>query len=140
MDILRLATKDIVTTTGDEKISSIIDEMAKKRIGIVLVCEDGDCLAGILSERDIIQALSEHGPDAFSMQVSDFMTENVITCDGKAHPQDVMTEMYNKKIRHMPVLNDGHIKGLVSITDITRYLASNTSLNEQALMWAKITG
>lgn len=138
MDVIRIASKKMVTTTPGEKISSIVDTMAKNKIGILLVCDD-DKLAGILSERDVIRAIADQGAKALDMTVKDFMTAEVVTCNGKVHPHDVLTEMYNRKIRHMPVVDNGNLKGLVSSTDIIRYLASNTSPDEQAMMWAKLS-
>ena len=91
--------------------------LSTERIGIVVVT-DGPDLAGILSERDIIRAIRVHGASALALQTDAVMTKGVVSCGVNDSLADVLAEMSRNTIRHMPVMDDGKVIGLISVRDV----------------------
>jgi CBS domain-containing protein len=85
-----------------------------------VVSEDGDHVVGIISERDVVRGLAEHGAELLDMKVADLMTKNVKTCSPEDDLKHVMTEMTRSRIRHLPVTEDGRMCGIVSIGDVVK--------------------
>lgn len=108
--------------TGDT-VMQAIQFMAGQRVGLVLVCDAEGHLAGVLSERDIIRVIAGHGPDTLEMAVENFITTDVATCTTKDRIGDVATMMSERRIRHVPVVDDGVLKGMISATDMVHHLA-----------------
>ena len=92
--------------------------LTTRRIGVLVVIEDGGRLVGILSERDIMRALAENAGAALQLSVAQMMTRNVSTCDVNDSISSVLKRMTTGKFRHMPVLDNHLLVGLVSIGDI----------------------
>lgn len=116
--ILREKGTEVVTVAPQATVGATVQLMAKHNIGVAVVSEDGRLLSGVVSERDIVWALAEFGTEALSMPNSAIMTTKVFVC----HPVDPLEEiiriMTEHKIRHMPVVIDDRLKGLVSIGDV----------------------
>ncbi|MHA1599691.1 MAG: CBS domain-containing protein [Alphaproteobacteria bacterium] len=110
----------IVTARPDETVATAIDLLNRERIGALVVSDDGDRIQGILSERDIVRALLEHGGDLMEMPVSELMTRTVKTCTLDANIHDVMSEMTRSRIRHLPVLDGDKLCGMISIGDVVK--------------------
>ena len=89
-------------------------------LGALVVSEDGDGVAGIISERDIVRGLPEHGAGLLEMKVSGIMTSEVKTCAPDDKVPDIMGEMTRSRFRHMPVVNDGKLCGIISIGDVVK--------------------
>lgn len=98
--------------------------LAAHKIGLVLVCDAGGQLAGVLSERDVIRALAAHGPKTLGAAVDSFVTADVITCRSTDVVGAVAAIMGEKKIRHLPVVDGGVLKGMISATDVVAHFAS----------------
>src|SRR5262249_27738419 len=94
--------------------------LSAHRIGAVVIRGAGERLAGILSERDIVRALSEHGADALALTVGQVMTRDVATCSEDDTVASIMERMTAGKFRHMPVIANGRLAGLVSIGDVVK--------------------
>ena len=94
--------------------------LSAHRIGAVVILGAGGRLAGILSERDIVRALSEHGAAALDLTVGQVMTRNVATCADDESAASIMERMTAGKFRHMPVIADGQLTGLISIGDVVK--------------------
>ena len=94
--------------------------LSKHRIGAVLIRGAGERLAWILSERDIVRALSEHGADALALPVGQVMTREVATCGEDDTCASIMERMTAGKFRHMPVIANGQLVGLISIGDVVK--------------------
>jgi len=100
------------------------DYLAEHRIGLTLVIGADGALAGVISERDIIRALYEHGNDALNMPVDAYMALDVLTCSDNDRVADVAMLMSEKHIRHLPIVEDGYLAGMISATDLVRHYAS----------------
>lgn len=111
--------RDVVSTGPDVTLADVAAILSEKRIGAVLVMQ-GDDLLGILSERDIVRALARHGPEALGKLASDCMTSRVVTCRLEDTINHVMQTMTTGRFRHLPVVENGKLAGLVSIGDIVK--------------------
>lgn len=110
----------VVTARPDATVATAINLLKQKKIGALVISDDGNRIQGILSERDVVRALVDHGGDLLKMPVSDLMTRAVKTCSLDANIHDVMSEMTNSRIRHLPVLDDGKLCGVISIGDVVK--------------------
>ncbi len=123
MDIANiLSSKDhkLVTVGAGETISTVAGTLASEGLGAVVVADDAGGLAGIISERDIVRSFDQHGAALGDMTVDALMTRNVVTCAPDNSVEDVMKLMTEHLIRHLPVVGDGGLLGVVSILDIVQ--------------------
>jgi len=91
-----------------------------RNIGALVVSEDGERVDGIISERDIVHGLADHGSALLALNVAEAMTRRVTTCDPADSVADLMAEMTNRRIRHLPVVDQGRLVGIVSIGDLVK--------------------
>ena len=122
---------DVVTTLPEASIAEASALLREKNIGAVIVTAPDGTIAGILSERDIVRALPEHGGSLLDKKVADLMTKDVTTCTAEDRIDDVMKLMTSGRFRHLPVVTDGRLAGIISIGDVVknrlRELESETS-------------
>src|SRR5215470_20155408 len=111
---------DIVSIEPTANLAAAAKTLSAHRIGAVLIRGPGGRLAGILSERDIVRALSEHGADALALPVGQVMTRDVATCGEDDTVASIMERMTTGKFRHMPVIVNGRLAGLISIGDVVK--------------------
>ncbi|MCA3594257.1 MAG: CBS domain-containing protein [Methylobacterium sp.] len=111
----------VITVRADQTLHEASRLLAEYRIGAVVIAGEGGSVAGILSERDIVRALAQHGADALNHPVSQHMTRKVVTCTVAMALQEVMEIMTAGKFRHLPVLKDGRLDGMISIGDVVKY-------------------
>jgi CBS domain-containing protein len=132
----------VVTIRPDATISTAVHRLALERIGALVVSEDGISIAGILSERDLIVALAEEGAGILApdRRVRDLMTKGVRTCRPDDLIKSVMAEMTRHRFRHMPVVEDGRLAGVVSIGDVVRTRLDEMELETVVLREAYIAG
>ena len=118
--ILRNKGSWVATIRPDATIAEAVEMLNRERIGALVVSEDSDSIDGVLSERDIVIALNEYGAALLSLPVDEIMTHSVVTCDPADTVQDLMAEMTSRRFRHVPVLRDGRLCGIVSIGDLVK--------------------
>jgi CBS domain-containing protein len=116
-DILRHKGASVVTIAPAEAVTDLLSKLVEHRIGALVVVDDGG-VAGIVSERDVVRQLAELGADLLSATVADIMTSDVLTCDAQDSVDSVAATMTERRIRHMPVIADGELVGIVSIGDV----------------------
>ena len=116
-----LADKGATVTTCQphDPIADVARLLADKKIGAVVILR-GEAVAGILSERDIVRAIAAHGAKALARPASDIMTQNVVTCGPLDSNDHVMQLMTGGRFRHLPVVDDGKLVGIVSIGDVVK--------------------
>lgn len=114
---------DIFSVAPDTSVLDAIKLMAEKGIGAVLVL-DGDKVAGIMSERDYARKVALKGKTAEETRVSEIMTEDVIYVEPSQPIEECMALMVGKRIRHLPVLDDGKLAGIISIGDVVKAMIS----------------
>jgi CBS domain-containing protein len=131
--ILAAKGGDIFSIEPTADLAAAAKLLSTHRIGAIIIRGAGGRLAGILSERDIVRAVSEHGVDALSVSVGQMMTRNVTTCSENDSIADLMERMTAGKFRHMPVLRDGQLIGVVSIGDVVKQRVEEIEHDADAL-------
>jgi len=116
-DILRHKGAEVTTITPDRPVADLILELATRKIGALVVVQDEE-VAGIVSERDVVRCLHESGKAVLDGPVRALMTAAVHTCSLGDDVDSVATTMTERRIRHMPVIEDGTLVGIVSIGDV----------------------
>ena len=118
--ILRNKGKSVVTIHPDATVERAVAVLRLRGIGALVVSDDGQSVAGIVSERDIVEALGRYGAELLAIGVGEIMTTQVVTCEPEDSAADLMAEMTNRRIRHFPVLDNGRLCGIVSIGDLVK--------------------
>ncbi len=118
--ILEGKGRGVITTPPDSMIETAIGTMKTKRIGALVVTGDDVKILGIITERDVLLGLAEHGAGILPMSVAEIMSSPVKSCAPDADIQEVMAEMTRRRFRHMPVLEDGKLCGMISIGDVVK--------------------
>ena len=118
--ILRDKGDWVATIRPDATIAAAVDLLNRERVGALVVSQDGAEVAGVLSERDIVRAFGRYGEDLLSRPVDEIMTRDVITCAPGDTVGELMSEMTNRRIRHLPVVVEGRLRGIVSIGDVVK--------------------
>jgi CBS domain-containing protein len=131
--ILAAKGGDIISIEPTADLATAAKLLSAHRIGAVVIRGAGGRLAGILSERDIVRAVSEQGADALAVPVGQVMTRNVVTCGENDTIADIMERMTAGKFRHLPVLNDGALIGVISIGDVVKARVEEIELDASAL-------
>ncbi len=119
-DMLGQKGDAVATVRPDATVNSALHKLKLEGIGALVVSEDDQTVAGIISERDIVRGLTDQGAALLSMNVSELMTPSVKTCKPDDKIQDIMLEMTRSRFRHMPVVLDGKLCGIISIGDVVK--------------------
>ncbi len=131
--ILQGKSGDIASVTPGCTIPDVVDLLCERDVGAVIVLDpDGD-MAGIVSERDIVRALDVHGADLSGLTAADLMTSDVRHCRPEHDIDDVMRQMSDGRFRHLPVLADGCLSGVISIGDAVRARIDELEREREAL-------
>jgi CBS domain-containing protein len=119
-DVLRVKGTRVVTVTPDTTVRQLLAVLAEHRIGAVVVSHDGTSVDGIASERDIVRAFARQGAAAMSEPVTAIYTAEVHTITPETQIEEVMRMMTERRVRHAPVVQDGALRGIVSIGDVVK--------------------
>ena len=119
-DILRRKGHEVATVRPDDTVAGFIARLAELRIGALVVSSDGQRVEGIVSERDVVRGLHASGASLLDGPVSSIMTVEVHTCEPSTSVDDLMRLMTDQRIRHVPVVQDGLLDGIVSIGDVVK--------------------
>jgi len=131
-EILKGKGQAVYTLSPDTSLSEACAELDRKRVGALIVCE-GDEVVGVLSERDIVQAISRDGPGALSRPASDYMTADVIFAEPGETVAVLMGRMTDRRVRHLPVLRDRQLAGVVSIGDVVKCQIAEATREAESL-------
>lgn len=110
----------VVTISPEQTLLSAASELGRRKIGALVVVSADGSVVGIVSERDIVAAIANGGPTALKQTVAEVMSVAVITCGPADTMEQLMTSMTQRRIRHLPVLRDGALVGIVSIGDVVK--------------------
>ena len=127
------AIPGVITLPPSAKISNVIKVLSKKRIGGIVIASDKKFCEGIISERDIVKILSRNGAVALAHTVDNYMTSKLISCTPDATADQVLTVMTEKRFRHMPVIVNSELLGLVTIGDIVKARLTELEMEKEAL-------
>jgi CBS domain-containing protein len=133
-EILRRKGHDVATVSPDATVASAVEVLRRWGVGALVVAEDEMHVVGIVSERDIVRALGP-GPETgvLSQPVSRIMTTEVLTCCPTDRVGQLMVLMTDNRVRHLPVVVDGHLQGIVSIGDVVKSRLSELEDETRAL-------
>ena len=123
----------VFTTTSEKSLLDIAKLLAQHGIGCIVILGDDDNILGIVSERDLMRAISQGGPEVLKAPVSDFMTTTVITAGKDDTMDQLMSEMTIHRFRHMPVVERGQLVGLVSIGDLVAIHVADAEFESDAM-------
>ncbi|HKF74441.1 MAG TPA: CBS domain-containing protein [Stellaceae bacterium] len=131
--ILKVKGDAIVTIRPTATLADAVRLLCQKRIGALVVSANGTEPQGILSERDIVHGLGKEGAALLERRVEDLMTKTVVTCGPQDRVADLMALMTERRIRHIPVLRNGKLAGLVSIGDVVKNRLDEIELETTSL-------
>lgn len=132
-DLIRAKGSDVVTISPDEDVRTLLAVLAEHHIGAVVVTSNGDSIVGIVSERDVVRALTQHGASMLSGPVSSIMTADVKTCEPDTHLEDLSRVMTEGRFRHVPVVVDGRLAAIVSIGDVVKSRLAELEVERDSL-------
>jgi CBS domain-containing protein len=118
-DVLKTKGAAVSTITPDMTISELLATLVARNVGAMVVVSSAG-LVGIVSERDVVRKLHEHGAGLLELPVSDIMTTRVITCAPADSVDSLSAVMTTNRVRHVPVMEDGRLVGIVSIGDVVK--------------------
>jgi CBS domain-containing protein len=119
-EVLRHKGNVVTTIAPQASVQELLDTLAEHNIGAVIVSADGASIDGIVSERDVVRRLHEDGAALLGQPVLTIMTTDVHTCTLDTHIDDLMRLMTQQRIRHVPIVSDGRLAGIVSIGDVVK--------------------
>ncbi|GLW97419.1 CBS domain-containing protein [Microtetraspora sp. NBRC 16547] len=132
--ILRGKGTDVATVRPDATVTELLAVLAERNIGAVVVSEDGVTITGIVSERDVVRRLADRGAAVLDLPVSAIMTSEVHTCTPEANVDELRRTMTNHRVRHVPVIRDGRLAGIVSIGDVVKSTIDELETENEALV------
>jgi CBS domain-containing protein len=133
-EILRRKGGDVATIEPDAKVRGLLAVLAEHNIGAVVVSTNGKTIEGIASERDVVRRLNEHGAGLLDAPVSEIMTATVRTCEPGHKVEDLRATMTEHRIRHVPVVRDGELVGIVSIGDVVKSAIAELETEREQLV------
>ena len=113
-----------------EEVARVLDE---KRIGAVVALDEAGAIVGVLSERDIVRRVARNGTAALGTAVAEAMTRDVVTVETTTKIDDALQTMTDRRIRHLPVLREGRLIGVVSIGDLVKWKIAETEAEAEAM-------
>ena len=123
----------VQTIPADTSVTDAVRQLSEKRIGALVVSDDGKTPLGIVSERDVVRELGQRGQAVMDESVSDLMTRDLIGCTGEESADQVLSKMTDGRFRHMPVMSGDEMVGLISIGDVVKARLSELSMEKDAL-------
>ncbi|MCO5971455.1 MULTISPECIES: CBS domain-containing protein [Actinoallomurus] len=133
-EVLRAKGADVATIAPDASVRHLLRLLADRNIGAVVVSADGSTIDGIVSERDIVRRLGERGAALLDAPVSEIMTTHVRTCAPGDAVDGLRVTMTEHRIRHLPVVRDGRLVGIVSIGDVVKSTIAELETEREQLV------
>jgi CBS domain-containing protein len=133
ISILRQKGRAVTTANPNATLLEVANKLAAKRIGAIVVIGAGGEVAGIVSERDIIRALATSGAECLTRPVAETMTKQVVTCQETDTLDELMAMMTERRFRHLPVVTDGALVGIVSIGDVVKHHVAEVEMEATAM-------
>ena len=124
---------EVITVKPDSLVSDAAQTLAERRIGGLIVSHDGREVSGIISERDIVRSLAVRGAKCLDEKVVDLMTRNPVCCSKSDTADQVLEKMTNGRFRHMPVMENDVLIGIVTIGDVVKARMDELSMEKDAL-------
>ncbi|MDO5502289.1 MAG: CBS domain-containing protein [Actinomycetia bacterium] len=133
-DIVRTKGDRVVTIRSDQSVADLLALLNEHGIGAVVVSDDGAAVGGIVSERDVVRHLHAKGQEVLGGPVQDIMTKDVYTCRFEDQLADLESTMTERRIRHVPIVEDGKLCAIVSIGDVVKHRISDLAAERDHLV------
>ncbi len=133
-DVLHGKGHEVVKIGTTDTVSAAVAKLAERRIGALVVEHPWTKLVGIFSERDFVNAVAHHGGAALDLTVGQLMSSPIISCRSHDRIDAALAAMTLAKVRHLPVIDDGQLKGIVSIGDLVKYRLDEKELEASVLL------
>ena len=133
-DVLRSKGASVVTVAATQGVALAVHRLAQYRIGALVVEDRWMKPVGIFTERDFINAIAVDGADALSREVQQLMSRPILSCRGSDRIDAVLATMTTARVRHLPVIEDGVLKGIVSIGDLVKHRLDEKELEASTLL------
>ncbi len=131
--ILRSKGNAVITAKPDTPVAVVAGMLTDARVGAVVISTDKVHIEGIISERDIVSAIASKGKDALTVPAANLMTKDVVTCSPTDIVAELMSVMTEQRIRHLPVMKDGALAGIISIGDVVKCRVQEVESEAEAL-------
>ena len=131
-EILKSKGGDVFSVAPDLSLSNACAELDTRRVGALIVC-DGDRVVGVISERDVVQAIAAEGAACLTRPVSAYMSREVVFADPAETVAILMGRMTDRRIRHLPVLKDSRLSGVISIGDVVKCQIAEATREAESL-------
>lgn len=119
-DLLQHKGSEVATVPPAVSVTGLLEDLARHNVGAMVVVDETGQLVGIVSERDVVRRLDERGAELLTAPVSEIMTTQVVTCGPGETVDNLAQIMTERRIRHMPVVDEGRLVGIVSIGDVVK--------------------
>ncbi|MBD8890286.1 CBS domain-containing protein [Roseibium litorale] len=129
--ILNEKGREVITERGGALLLQICQTLGTNKIGAMVIVDAKGHIEGIISERDIVKAIGRDGPDALNQPVSQIMTKAVVTCTEEETVNQVMQKMSSGRFRHVPVVKDKKLNGLISIGDVVKHRIAQVEMEAE---------
>jgi len=133
-DVLRSKGHDVVKVRTSSSVTLAVGRLAERRIGALVVEDEWMKLVGVFSERDFVNAIARYGAAALSFTVKRLMSSPIISCRSTDRIDGALTTMTLARIRHLPVIDDGELKGIVSIGDLVKHRLDEKEIEANTLL------
>lgn len=130
--LLSEKSSSVYCISGESTVAHAVSEMNRQRIGSIVV-KESEAVCGIFTERDVLTRVVSAGRDPQTTLVREVMTENFQFITPDTSVEDAMQKMTDQRVRHLPVLDDGHLMGMISIGDVTRWLLKVNEMEAENL-------
>ncbi|MBL28618.1 MAG: inosine-5-monophosphate dehydrogenase [Rhodospirillaceae bacterium] len=124
---------EVISVAPETTVEELAGVLVRYRIGAAMVRDSQGIVKGLISERDVIHGIAEHGKGTTQLPVSQFMTKEVVTCSPDDTIDSVMETMTTRRFRHVPVMEGGSLVGVISIGDVVKYRIEQTEREAQHL-------
>lgn len=131
--ILKNKGNRVVTAAPTDSITKVAAILARERIGAVLIVGAEGDIVGVLSERDIVRGIADRGEQCLALEAQALMTHEVVTCAPTDSVAQIMGTLTDRRVRHLPVLDEGRLVGLISIGDVVKHRLADTEKEAAAL-------
>ena len=138
--ILALKGNDVISVTTNETIGVAANILSENRIGAILVRDDDGFVRGVLSERDIVRGLADLGSRCLETGVVELMTRDVVFCGSEDDIDTIMAIMTDRRIRHLPVMRENQLLGIISIGDVVKFRIEEIKSEADAMRQYIATG
>ena len=133
-DLLAHKGADVASISQERSAADAMQLLRERGIGALVVTGAGRPLVGIVSERDFVRAMATQGAAMLTMSVGELMSSDVVTCSSDESVTHLMTLMTEERIRHVPVVDDGQLRGIISIGDVVKMRLSELESDKQSLL------